>query len=139
MIKVCSIFLSIYIFLGTILLPKGDFGFTAQLPKLYDTYIQLNGATSLDEFLEEELLDPYSLFENDNDPSDEPFEKECHPVPIDLITVNANVSFYTMPAVIELQLESTPIMIFIPYTESYASTDLESIFHPPRTITLSLS
>ena len=58
MIKILSIFLSIYIFVCTAILPKGDFSFTSQLSKLYDAFVQINGSTSLDEFLEEELLDP---------------------------------------------------------------------------------
>jgi hypothetical protein len=49
MIKGISIFLLIYIFVGTALLPKGDFGFTSQLSKLYDALVQLNGSAFLDE------------------------------------------------------------------------------------------
>jgi len=60
MTKVLSIFLSIYIFVGTTILPKGDFGFTSQLSNLYDAFVQLNGVVSFDEFLAEELLDPYT-------------------------------------------------------------------------------
>jgi hypothetical protein len=137
MTKVLSIFLSIYIFVGTAILPKGDFGFTSQLSKLYDAFVQINGSTSLDEFLEEELLDPYSPSEDVNEPSDEPFEKECQPVPIDLILVNANISFYTVASVIEIQPEPTPTISYIPYTENYTSTDLESVFHPPKPVILS--
>ena len=94
MTKVFSIFLSIYIFVGVSILPKGDFGFTSQFSKLYDEFVLVNGSTSFDEFLEEELLAPYVPPVDDNEPSDEPFEKECHTVPIDLITVSANSSFY---------------------------------------------
>jgi len=137
MTKVLSIFLSIYIFVGTAILPKGDFGFTSQLSKLYDVFVQINGSTSFDEFLEEELLDPYFPPEDVNEPSDEPFEKECHPVPIDLILVNANISFFTVSTLMEIQTEPTPTISYIPYTENYTSTDLESVFHPPRLLTLS--
>jgi hypothetical protein len=104
---------------------------------LYDAFVQINGSTSLDEFLEEELLDPYSPSEDVNEPSDEPFEKECQPVPIDLILVNANISFYTVASVIEIQPEPTPTISYIPYTENYTSTDLESVFHPPKPVILS--
>jgi hypothetical protein len=137
MIKGISIFLSIYIFVGTALLPKGDFSFTSQLSKLYDAFIQLNGSTSFDEFLAEELLDPYSPPEDANESADEPFEKECHPVPIDLITVSANSSFYTVNPVIEVQPASKMTTIYIPYTEHLITTDLESIFHPPRSFPFS--
>ena len=135
MAKVLSIFLSLYFFVGTVILPKGDFGFTSQLSGLYDAFVQMNGSTSLDEFLAEELLDPYSPPEDTNEPSDEPFEKECHPVPIDLITVNTNITYYTVASVIEIQPEPIPTTSYIPYTENYTSTDLESIFHPPRPLT----
>jgi hypothetical protein len=137
MIKVLSIFLSIYLFVGTALLPKGDFGFTSQLSNLYNAFVQLNGSTSFDEFLTEELLDPYLPPEDANEASDDPLEKECHPVPIDLLTVNANISFYTVASVIEIQLEPTPTISYIPYTENHTSTDLESVFHPPRLLPLS--
>jgi hypothetical protein len=137
MTKILSIFLSIYIFVGTAILPKGDFGFTSQLSKLYEAFVQLNGSTSFDEFLEEELLDPYAPPEDTNEPRDEPFEKECHPVPIDLITVNANSSFYTVVTVVEIIPEPKPAVTYIPYTENYTSTDLESLFHPPRLFTRS--
>jgi len=137
MIRVLSIFLSIYIFAGTAILPKGDFGFTSQLSKLYEEFVQLNGSASFDEFLEEELLDPYSPPEDTNEAKDEPFEKECHPIPIDLITVNANCSFYTVVIVVEILPEPKSTVTYIPYIEKYTSTDLESLFHPPRLLTLS--
>ncbi|MCX6287599.1 MAG: hypothetical protein NTY96_10840 [Bacteroidetes bacterium] len=93
MAKVLSIFLSIYIFAGTSILPKGDFGFTSRLSKLFDSNVQINGSTTFDEFLEEELLAPYYPPEDVNETNDEPFEKECHPVPIDLITVGTNLNY----------------------------------------------
>ena len=132
MIRIISIFLSIYFLVGTAILPKGDFGFTAQLSNLYDAFIQLNGSVSFDEFLAEELLDPYSPPEDADVPTDEPFEKECHTVPIDLIAVSATSSFFTVTTVIELQPEPEPTTAYIPYTEHFTSTDPETIFHPPR-------
>ena len=42
-----------------------------------------------DDFLAEELTDPYSSPGDADVPAYEPFEKECHPVPIDLIVVSA--------------------------------------------------
>jgi hypothetical protein len=138
MINVVSIFLSISFFVGTALLPKGDFGFTAQLSKLYDEFVQVNGSTSFDEFLAEELLDPYFPPEDAIEPSDETFEKECHPIPIDLITVSATIAFYTLATIIEIQPEPLQNISYIPFCEDYTSTDLSSIFHPPKQITLSL-
>ncbi len=76
MIRFVSIFLSIYFLVGKVILPKGDFGFTAQFSNLYDAFIQLNGLVSFDEFLVEELLEPYSPPEDADVPTDEPFEKE---------------------------------------------------------------
>lgn len=125
--------------MGTAILPKGDFGFTAQLSNLYDTFVKVNGKTSYDEFLAEELLDPYSPHEDANEPTDEPFEKECHAVPIDLITVSANSSFYTIAAIIEVEPEPVPIISHIPYTENYTSTILDSVFHPPRQLFVSFA
>lgn len=133
MIKGLSIFLSFYIFVGTVILPKGDFGFASQLSKLYDEFVQVNGSASFDEFLGEELLGPYSPPEDPNEPPDEPFEKECHPVPVDLITVNANISFYTVATIIEIQPEPSPAISYIPYSENYTSFYFNPIFHPPRT------
>ena len=137
MTKVLSIFLSIYIFAGAAILPKGDFGLIYQLSNLYNAFIQVNGTTTYDEFLEEEFLTPYSPPEDNNEPPDEPFEKECHPVPIDLITVNANITFYSVESLIEIQPEPKPIVAYIPYIENYTTTDLNSIFHPPRPLPLS--
>ncbi len=135
MIRAFSIFLSIYFFVGTAILPKGDFGFTAQLSNLYDAFVQMNGTTSFDEFLAEELLDPYSPPEDAKEPPDEPFEKECHPVPIDLISVNSSISFFTVESVIQTQPEPALTISHIPYTENYTSTYLGSVFHPPRPAT----
>lgn len=132
MIKAISIIFSVYFFVGTAILPKGDFGFTSQLSKLYDEYVQLNGSTSFDDFLAEELLDPYSPPEDANEPSDEPLEKECHTIPIDLITVNATITLYTVASIIEFQHEPLQSISYIPYTENYTSTVLGSVFHPPR-------
>ena len=132
MTRALSIFLAIYILFGTAILPKGDFGFTSQLSKLYDDFILVNGSVSVDEFLVEELIDPYSPPEDPNEPGDEPFEKESHPVPVDLITANANSSFIIVASVIEMQPEPTPTISYIPYTEKYTSTDPDSVFHPPR-------
>ena len=56
MTKAISIILSVYFFVGTAILFKGDFGFTSQLAKLFEEYVQANGSTSFDEFLVEELL-----------------------------------------------------------------------------------
>ena len=137
MTKALSIFLSIYILVGTAILPKGDFGFTSQLSELYDEFILVNGSVSVDEFLVEELIDPYSPPEDPNEPIDEPFEKESHPVPIDLISANANSSFIIVASVIEVQPEPTPTISYIPFTEKYKGTDLESVFHPPRRLTVS--
>lgn len=132
MIRPIYLFLSFYFLVGTAILPKGDFGFTAQLSDLYDAFIQLNGSTSFDEFLAEELLDPYSPSEDADEPTDEPYEKECHTVPINLIAVSPNSSFFATTAVTELKPEPEPTTAYIPYTEHFISTDPESIFHPPR-------
>jgi len=137
MIRTISIFLSFYFFVGTAILPKGDFGFTYQLSNLYDAFVQLNGSVSFDEFLAEELLDPYSPPEDADEPADEPFEKECHTVPIDLIAVNANSSFFAVATVIELQPEPIPVITYVPFTENFTSTDPDSIFHPPRHLSFS--
>ena len=123
--------------MGSALLPKGDFSFTSQLSKLYDEFVQVNGSASFDEFLEEEFLEPFSLPEDNSEA--EPFEKECHTVPIDFITVNANTTFYTVAVVIEVHPEPTPVTPYAPYTENFTSTDLDSVFHPPRTLSLSLA
>ena len=130
MYQILSIFLSVYLLVGSVLLPKGDYNFTCQLSKLYDEFVQVNGSFSFNEFIEEELLEPFSLPEDNSEA--EPFEKECHPVPIDLITVNANTTFYTVESLMEIQSEPKPISAYIPYVENYTTTDLNSIFHPPR-------
>ncbi len=135
--RALSIFLSVYLLVGSVLLPKGDFSFTTQLSKLYDEFVQVNGSTSFDEFLEEEFLEPFSLPENNS--ADEPFEKECHPVPIDLITVDANTTFYTVEAVIEIQPETLPVITYTPYSENFTSTDPDAVFHPPRPLSLSIA
>ena len=123
--------------MGSALLPKGDFSFTSQLSKLYDDFVQVNGSSSFDEFLAEEFLEPFSLPEDNS--ADEPFEKECHPVPIDLITVNANTTFYTVAAVIKIEPEPIPVIIYTPFKENFTSTDLDSVFHPPRLLSFSLA
>ena len=128
--RILSIFLSAYLLLGFALLPKGDFSFTSQLSKLYDEFVQVNGSASFDEFLAEEFLEPFSLPEDDS--AGEPFEKECHPVPIDLITFNANTSLYTVAAVIAVQPEPIPVKTYTPFTENLTRTDPDSVFHPPR-------
>ena len=137
MYRILSIFLSVYLLVGSALLPKGDFSFTSQLSKLYDEFVQVNGSASFDEFLAEEFLEPFSLPEDSS--ADEPFEKECHPVPIDMITVNANTTFYTLATVIEVQPEPTPVISYAPYTVSFTSTDPDSVFHPPRLSSFSLA
>jgi len=137
MIKAISLFLSFYFLVGTAILPKGDFGFTAQLSKLYDAFILLNGSVSFDEFLAEELLDPYSPPEDTEEPPEEPYEKECHTVPINLIAVSSNSSFIAEYAIIELHPEPEPTTVYIPYTEHFTSTDPDSIFHPPRPLSFS--
>ena len=137
MCRILSIFLSVYLLVGSALLPKGDFSFTSQLSKLYDEFVQVNGSASFDEFLEEEFLEPFSLPEDNS--ADEPFEKECHPVPIDLITVNANTTFYTVAAATEVHPEPIPVITYAPYTENFTSTDPDSVFHPPRLFSLSVA
>lgn len=136
MYRILSIFLSVYLLVGSALLPKGDFSFASQLSKLYDEFVQVNGSASFDEFLEEEFLESFSLPEDNS--ADEPFEKECHPVPIDLITVNANTTFYTLAAVIEVQPETIPVTSYAPYTGNFTSTDPDSVFHPPRPLSSAL-
>lgn len=120
MIRISSIILSVYFLVGTVILPNGDFGFTSQISKLYDSFVQVNGITSYDEFLTEELLDAYSPPE-DKGSTDEPFEKECHPVPIDLIMISANSAFYVITSIIEVAPEPVPIIAHIPYSENYTS------------------
>lgn len=137
MSKGFSIFLSFYILIGTLVLPKGDFSFTTQVSRLYDLFVQLNGPATFDEFLGEELFEPYSPPEDANEPGDEPNEKECHPVPIDLITVNASISFYNVASIIEIPPEPIPTTSYIPYTENYTNFYFSSIFHPPRVFSLS--
>ena len=137
MIRAISIFLSFYFLVGTAIIPKGDFGFTAQLSNLYDAFIQLNGSVTFDEFLAEELFDPYSPPEDADESADEPFEKECRTVPIDLIAVSANSSFFAATTIIELKPEPEPKTVYFPYTEQFISTDPDSIFHPPRSLPFS--
>ena len=132
MTRALSIFLSIYIFAGTAILPKGDFGFISQLSNLYENFVQVNGSASFDEFLEEELITPFSPAEDIDEPGDEPFEKESHAVPIDLITVNANCAFFIVAMAVEIEPEPAPPIFYIPIVEIYTSIDPESLFHPPR-------
>lgn len=54
-----------------------------------------------------------------------------------MITVNANSSFYTVATVTEVQPEPTTSTSYIPYIENYTTTNLESVFHPPRPLTFS--
>ena len=131
MIRIFSGLLSLYFLAGSALLPRGDFGFTAQLPKLYAAFVQLNGTASYDEFLEEELLEPYSLPENN--PGPEPGEKECRPVTIDFIFVNANSTVDIPSPVAMIETESSQIRSFPPFVESFPETAPDPFFHPPKT------
>jgi hypothetical protein len=130
MLRLFTILLSIYFLAGSAILPKGDFGFIYQISHLYDTFIQANGIVSYDEFLEEELLEPYSIPENE--PQNDPGEKECHPVPIDLILVNAN-SIVDIPSLLIMsEPESSNTVSFTLYLENFPKTDPDPFFHPPR-------
>jgi hypothetical protein len=130
MIRLASILLSFYFLAGSVLLPKGDFGFTGQLPKLYDAFVQVNGTVTFNEFLEEELLEAYSFpeYESKNDPD----EKECHPVPINSILVNANSTLDIPLLLILSKPEIIMAIAFSPYLENFLQTDPYPYFHPPR-------
>ena len=108
-----------------------------QLSKLYDEFVQVNGSASFDEFLAEEFPGPFSLPEDNS--ADEPFEKERHPVPVDLITVNANIIFYKVAAEIEIQPEPVPVISIVPFTVNFNGTKLDPVFHPPIPLAFSLA
>ena len=117
MFRVFSLFLAFYLLIGSVLLPNGDFGFTSRISKLYDDFVKINGSVSFDEFLEEEFLAPFSPDDEADQKGDEPFEKECHPVPIDLILVNAFSVFYTVVSSTEILPEPKPKIVYIPYSD----------------------
>jgi hypothetical protein len=132
--RLLSIFLSLYFLAGSILLPSGNFGVASQLTKLYDQFIQLNGQASFDEFFVEEFLDPYEPPDNENEPGDEPFEKEQHPVPVDFIAINSNNFMYINNSGTKIDPELITVSIWTPYKDDYSSIYQETIFHPPRSI-----
>ena len=61
-------------------LPKGDFAFLSQIPKIYQQYQTINGKTDFFEFVEEQFLSATEIFEEEDEDEDE--ENEEIPVQI---------------------------------------------------------
>ncbi len=66
-------FFVFHILLGACL-PKGDFAFLSQIPKIYQQYEVINGKTDFFEFVEEQFLSVNELFEGEE--SEEEDEEE---------------------------------------------------------------
>jgi hypothetical protein len=132
--KVLAICISIQILTASVILPKGDFGILMQLPRIIESYRQVNGDVSMFDFFEEEFFDKVTAF-NVEDERNNPFEKESKPVPIDMVVSGIYmVCYYSeqeteciVPIVTETEYDT-------PYIMNYRSTDLNSIFHPPESI-----
>lgn len=115
-------------------MPIGDFDYLSQLPKLYSLFVIENGATSLDEFFEEQFFDSYSFINDEADEKSEPKEKEKHPVAINLFSINPIA--YNISTKLCLKKEitgiDTPVSSF--YCNNYKSIAQQSVFHPPHII-----
>ncbi len=132
--KILAIILSIQILTASVILPKGDFGLLMQLPRMISEYKQLNGDVSVFDFCEEEFFDKMTSFYVEDEPADNPFEKEQKPVPIDMVVSGVYMlCYYVEPSAISILPVVTKVENNTPYIKTYRSTDLNSIFHPPET------
>ncbi len=133
--RILAILISIQILTASVVLPKGDFGLLMQLPRIIDSYKQVNGDVSVFDFFEEEFFDKLTAFCPEEEQHGTPFEKEQKSVPIDIVVSGIYMlSYYpetattcTLPVVSKVENNT-------PYIITYRSTDLNAIFHPPEMI-----
>lgn len=130
--KVLAILISIQIVTASVVLPKGDFGILMQLPRIIESYRQANGDVSMFDFFEEEFFDKVTAFDRE-DEQDNPFEKEPKTIPINMVISGIySLCYYQQQSTDCVIPEATKAEYNTPYVMNYSSTDLNSIFHPPK-------
>ena len=115
-------------------MPIGDFNYLSQIPKIYSLFISENGATSLDEFFEEQFLDSYSFINDEADEKNESNGKEKHPVAIDLFSINPIAYDISTKLCIKKEITGIDIPVSSFYYNNYKSITQQSVFHPPHVI-----
>ena len=131
--KVGTILLSVYFLFGSFILPDCDFALLSNLQKIYGDFVVLNGQTSYTDFLDEQFIDGFQIFEFDNE-KDEPGEKEQKPVPIDYLVTQQQSVFKIQTITVEFPEPKTIIKVVEFYQNFYKSINPESVFHPPKSI-----
>ena len=127
-----SIILGFHILICSCILPGSDFNLLNQIPNIYEQYQKVNGDTSFSEFIEEQFFNIFAIKDGQDEPNDEPFEKEQHSVPVDLFSINQTIFIKIDYFITEFKPVQELKIIFIPYIENYKNLFLKSIFHPPE-------
>ena len=124
---------STYFLIGAIILPQSDFSLSTNLSTIYDDFIVLNGNTSFANFLDEQFIESFELFDNENT-TENPHEKDQKPVPIHYYLTQASSMFKVQIPDLDFS-EPTPVIEFTTFYQNfYLSITPGYIFHPPKAI-----
>lgn len=130
MVKVKYLFVLLFYCAGSILLPRGDFAYIEQIPKLYQDFCATNDENDIFKFIEEQFFE--FEFAEDEPVAEESTEKEPKPVPFYALS---SQTFVSLP-----QSEVTAVLVQTEvepkYYSAYTLTDYwvypSSVFHPPK-------
>jgi hypothetical protein len=129
--KIIILLFSTYFLIGAILLPQSNFALLFNLPTMYTEFVSINGDASYLDFLDEQFVESYELFDMEKGSDSKP-EKEKIPVAMDCSATQFS-SVFKMQV---LELEFNKPSISIEHTAYYPPFNLSEkpafIFHPPK-------
>ena len=129
--RIIILLFSSYFLIGAILLPQSNFALLFNLPTMYTEFVSINGDASYLDFLDEQFVESYELFDMEKGSDSKP-EKEKNPVAMDC----SAAQFSSVLKMQVLELEFNKPSISIEHTAYYPPFNLPEkpafIFHPPK-------
>ena len=120
---------STYFLIGAIILPQSNFALLLNLPKMYAEFVSINGSSSFMDFLDEQFVESFELFDTDKNSEN---EKEKIPVDMNCYANQSSSVFKIQTFELEFNKPNPNIehTVYCPYFNLPKTTAF--IFHPPK-------
>ena len=129
--RVCILLFSTYFLIGAIILPHSNFALLLNLPNMYTEFVSINGNTSYVDFLDEQFVESYELFDFDSG-SEHKQEKEKTPVDMNCYATQHSSVFKIKKLDIDFNKPITGIEHTVYYPNFNLPKTAAFIFHPPQ-------
>ncbi|MEI8274132.1 MAG: hypothetical protein WCG08_16070 [Paludibacter sp.] len=124
---------SYYFLMAAIVLPQSNFALLTNLSKIYADFVSVNGKTSFVNFLDEQFIESFEIFDYDNC-SEGQKEKEQKPVPINCYMAQQSSAFKIQIFEMVFSEPAKVLKHIVFYQDLYFFSTPVFIFHPPQQV-----